>query len=196
MSVLLYKQNPDRYKTSLRNVSPHFTTRSGRKIRLRLMRRSDADLLIEFFHRMSPETRRRRFHTGTENVSPDLVSQRAEEMASVDNKVQMGAVVAVYQEAEGERIVGSVRLARNPLTPTSPDAEAAVVVRDDFQGEGLGTELMRRLVLLAKQMRVKTIVAIFQPDNEGAIRLFRELNLPYTTTIDHGETTLRLEVPA
>jgi len=193
---ILHKQNPDRYKTSLRNVSPHFTTRSGRKLKLRLMRPSDAQMLIEFFHRMSPETRRRRFHTGTENVSDELILQRAMEFASVDNRLQVGAVVAVYNDKEGEQIVGSVRLARDPAALDSPEAEAAVVVRDDFQGEGLGTELMRRLVLLAKHMRVKTIVAIFQPDNEGAIRLFREINLPYTTTIDHGETILRLEMPA
>jgi hypothetical protein len=55
---------------------------------------------------------------------------------------------------------------------------------------------MRRLVLLAKQMQVKTIIAVFQPDNEDAIRLFRELNLPYTTVIDHGETILKMEMPA
>ena len=54
---------------------------------------------------------------------------------------------------------------------------------------------MRRLVLLAKAMQVKTIVAIFQADNEDAIRLFREINLPYTTSIDHGETILKLEMP-
>lgn len=193
--TILYKQNPDRYKTSLRNASPNFTTRSGRKVKLRLMRPNDAKMLIEFFHHMSPETRRRRFHTGTENVSDELVLQRAMELASVDNKELMGAVIALYHAKEGEQIVGSVRLARDPATPNAPEAEAAVVVRDDFQGEGLGTELMRRLVLLAKHMHVKTIVANFQPDNEGAIRLFREINLPYTTTIDHGETTLRLEMP-
>ena len=191
----LYKQDPERYKTSLHNVSPRFTTRDGRKVKLRLMRPSDVPLLIEFFHRMSPETRRRRFHTGTENVSDDLVLQRAEELAAVDNAVLAGAVVAMYEESDGPHMVASVRLARDPNAPDSPEAEAAVVVRDDFQGQGLGTELMRRLVLLAKKMQVKTIVAIFQPDNEDAMRLFRELNLPATTSIDHGETIMHLQVP-
>jgi acetyltransferase len=192
---MLRKQNPERYKTSLRKVSPRFTTRGGRKVKLRLMRPSDAPMLVEFFRHMSPETRRRRFHTGLENVSDELVMQRAAELADVDNTTLAGAVVALYDE-DGEQIVGSVRLARDPAQPDSPEAEAAVVVRDDFQGQGLGTELMRRMVLLAKQMQVKTIVAVFQPDNEDAIRIFREINLPYTTTIDHGETILKLEMPA
>lgn len=194
--VILYKQDPERYKTSLRKVSPRLTTRDGRKVKLRLMRPSDAPLLVEFFRRMSPETRRRRFHTGLENVSGELVWQSAVELANVDNTRLVGAVVALHEEQDGEQIVGSVRLARDPAQPDSAEAEAAVVVRDDFQGQGLGTELMRRLVLLAKQMQVKTIVAVFQPDNEDAIRIFREINLPYRTIIDHGETILKLEMPS
>jgi acetyltransferase len=193
---MLHKQNTERYKTSLRRVSPRFTTRSGRKVKLRLMQLGDAPLLVEFFRRMSPETRRRRFHTGVENVSGEVITQGALELADVDNTLLAGAVIALVEDEGGEQIIGSVRLARDPAQPNSPEAEAAVVVRDDFQGQGVGTELMRRLVLLAKQMQVKTIVAIFQPDNEDAIRLFREINLPYTTIIDHGETILKLEVPA
>jgi GNAT superfamily N-acetyltransferase len=193
---MLYKQNVERYNTKLRNVSPRYTTRDGRKLTLRLLHPSDAALLVEMFHLLTPETRRRRFHIGVENVSDEVVQLRAAELADVDNKVVAGAVVAVYKDATGEHIVGSVRLARDPATPESPEAEAAVVVRDDFQGQGVGTELMRRLVLLAKQMHVKTILAIFQPDNEGAIRIFREVNLPYVTTIDHGETILKIEVPS
>jgi acetyltransferase len=130
-----------------------------------------------------------------ENLSEEVVQQRSRELADVDNKTLSGAVIATYKDAQGEHIVGSVRLARDPSTPDSPEAEAAIVVRDDFQGHGVGTELMRRLVLLAKQMNVKTIVAVFQPDNEDAIRIFREVNLPYTTSVDHGETILRLQLP-
>jgi RimJ/RimL family protein N-acetyltransferase len=192
---MLYKQNVERYKTTLRNVSPRFTTRKGIKLTMRLMRPSDASLLIDFYRRLSPETRRRRFHVIVENLSEEVVQQRSRELADVDNKTLSGAVIATYKDAQGEHIVGSVRLARDPSTPDSPEAEAAIVVRDDFQGHGVGTELMRRLVLLAKQMNVKTIVAVFQPDNEDAIRIFREVNLPYTTSVDHGETILRLQLP-
>ncbi len=192
---MLHKQNVERYKTKLKNVSPRYTTRDGRKLTMRLLRPSDAPLLVEMFHLLTPETRRRRFHIGVENVSDEVIHQRSLELADVDNKSVAGALVAVYKDDTGEHIVGSVRLARDPAAPESPEAEAAIVVRDDFQGQGVGTELMRRLVLLAKQMNVKMMVAIFQPDNEDAIRIFREVNLPYVTTIDHGETIMKIEVP-
>ena len=193
---MLHKQNVERYKTKLKNVSPRYTTRDGRKLTMRLLHPGDAPLLVEMFHLLSPETRRRRFHIGVENVSEEVIYQRARELADVDNQLVSGALVAVYKDDTGEHIVGSVRVARDPATPESPEAEAAIVVRDDFQGQGVGTELMRRLVLLAKQMKVKTIVAIFQPDNEDAIRIFREVNLPYVTEIDHGETILKIQVPS
>ena len=193
---MLYKQNVERYKTKLRNVSPRYTTRDGRKLTMRFLRPNDAPLLVEMFHALTPETRRRRFHIGVENVSDEVVQQRSVELADVDNRAVSGAILAIYEDAAGEHIAGSVRLARDPADPESPEAEAAIVVRDDFQGQGVGTELMRRLVLLAKQMKVKTIVAVFQPDNEDAIRIFREMNLPYVTTIDHGETIMKIEVPS
>jgi hypothetical protein len=51
------------------------------------------------------------------------------------------------------------------------------------------------MVLLAKVMHVETIVALFQSDNEDAMRLFRELGLPYILRVHAGETEMRIEVP-
>jgi ribosomal protein S18 acetylase RimI-like enzyme len=68
-------------------------------------------------------------------------------------------------------------------------------VRDDLQGQGIGTELLRRMVLLAKQMRLRTIRAVFTSYNESAIQLFRDLRLPYTIDIEHGETEMQIAVP-
>jgi RimJ/RimL family protein N-acetyltransferase len=193
--VVLFKQNVRRYKTDFHHARPWFKTRKGTKLKVRLMRPDDADRLIEFFHRLSPESRWRRFHTNVEHVSDELVRNHAQEFVNIDNRTLVGAVIAVYEDDEGEHIVGSARLARPNDDPTAPEAEAAIVVRDDYQGQGVGQELLRRLVLLAKQMQVKTILAIFQQDNEGAIRLFRELNLPSVIRHRHGETEMRIEVP-
>lgn len=192
---MLYKQNVRRYKTEFQNARPWFKTRNGIKLQVRLMRQDDTERLIELFHLLWPESRRRRFHTNVEHVSDELIRQRASDFVSVDNRTAVGAVVAVYVDAEGEHIVGSARLARPDGDPAATEAEGAIVVRDDFQGQGVGQELLRRMVLLAKLMQVKTIVAIFQPDNEGAIRLFRELNLPFVMRHHPGETEMRIEVP-
>jgi len=192
---MLMKQNLRRYKTEFRRARPWFKTRSGTTLRVRLLRCDDAERLIELFDRLSPESRRRRFHVSVEHVSRDLVQQRAAELADVDNQRQ-GAVIATYEDDDGEHIVGVVRLARPAGQPTLPEAEAAIVIRDDFQGQGVGTELMRRMVLLAREMQIEVIVATFHAYNESAIRLFRELNLPFSLSVHQGETEMKIQVPS
>lgn len=189
------KQNPQRLETTLEHARPWFKTRRGVTLRLRTIYPDDAPLLVELFQSLSPETRWRRFHVHVDNVSSQLLAERARAMADVDNRTAEGAVLALHGRGEDEEIVGVVRLARPEGESASPEAEAAVVVRDDFHGQGVGTELLRWMVLLAKAMHVETIVALFQSDNEDAMRLFRELGLPYTLQVHAGETEMRIEVP-
>ncbi len=199
----LFKQDPRRYRTPLERLRPWFKTRTGVLLHARLMKPADAPLIVGFYHHLSPETLYRRFHTALSDLPLDVVMERVAHLADVDNLAVSGAVMALLPAEKGRRperrqheeLVGVVRLARDPRTPDSPDAEAAIVVRDDFHGMGVGQELVRRMVLLARRMKVQIIVATFQPENEGAIRLFRKLGLPYTLEHHHGETTMRITVP-
>lgn len=185
-----------RYAGSLAKVRPWFKTRDGITLRSRLLQPADAPLLVDFFVRLSSETRRRRFHTDVDRVDDELIHRRSLEMANVDNRTQDGALVATTRDPDGqEHIVGVARLARPAGQPDHPEAEAAITVRDDFHGRGVGTELLRRMVLLAKQMQVKTIIAVMEADNYQAIKLFRELDLPTETHTSHAETEMRIAVP-
>lgn len=171
-------------------------SRDGTRLNCRLLQPADAPLLVELFHRLSPESRRRRFHYPVDVLDEEKLLESAQRLADVDNRTMGGAVVAVENDADGEHIVGVARLMRPAGRPDAPEVEAAITVRDDYQGRGLGTELLRRMVLLAKRMQAKVIVAEIAADNYAAVRLFRELNLVTVSTTSHGETTLRMEVPA
>ena len=193
---MFHKQDRRRYRGSIERMRPTFKTRSGQTLRMRLLQPQDAPLLLDLFQQLSPESRRRRFHGSVDNFSDEVLAQYARRLANVDNLTARGAVVATLRNAQGdEEIVAIARLARPQDEPHAPVAEAAIVVRDDFQGQGVGSELLRRLVLLAKRMRIQTMVAGFTSYNESAIKLFRELNLPYTVDIEHGETEMRIEMP-
>ena len=193
---MLFKQDRRRYRGSIDKARPTFTTRSGQKLQMRLLQPADAPLLLDLFHRLSPETQRRRFHGNVSSLSDDVLAAAAQELADVDNRTARGAVVASLRNAQGaEELVGVARLARPLNALDSPIADAAIVVRDDLHGQGIGTELLRRMVLLAKQMRLRTIRAVFTSYNESAIQLFRDLRLPYTIDIEHGETEMQIEVP-
>jgi ribosomal protein S18 acetylase RimI-like enzyme len=192
----LVGQDPERYDQTLDAVPRTFKTRDGRVLYVRLIRASDSPLLLEFFERLSSETRRRRFHVDADHVPEERKREIAQQLADVDNLTCGGAVLAIDVLEDGtEHIVGVGRLARPEGDDAVPVVEAALVIRDDFQGQGVGTELVFRMVLLAKQMQAQMISAVFQPNNDVAIRLFRRLNLPTKISASHGETTMTISVP-
>ena len=186
---------PFKRKSDVTRRPVRYTTRDGRKLTLRLIRPVDAPLLEELFYRLSPESRWRRFHALTDGIPPERVAEQAGIMADVDNRTLEGAVVAVAKEVDGEHIVGVVRLARPPSKPDAEEAEAAVVVLDAYQGQGVGSELLQRMLQLAQRMKVKRILAVFQPDNAGAIHLFRALGLRSRLETSHGISKMYTELP-
>ena len=76
----------------------------------------------------------------------------------VDN-LAIGAFVAPHGAA---RIVGVSRYARVPGTDR---AECAIVVADDWQGRGLGTELMRSLGSAARTRGIRSLEASSLAEN-------------------------------
>jgi acetyltransferase len=46
------------------------------------------------------------------------------------------------------------------------EARISLLVSDKLQGEGIGMELVKRLTEVAKQEKIKTIIAIMSPENE------------------------------
>jgi RimJ/RimL family protein N-acetyltransferase len=151
---------------------------------------------LELFDRLTPETRRRRFHYDPDHIPDEQKQAIARHLADVDNRTLQGAVLAIDIDPAGrEQIVGVARLARPADQPDAPVAEAAIVVRDDFQGCGVATELLWRMVLLAKQMKVDMILAQIEADNQIAIRAFRGLHLPTSIATQQGATDMYISVP-
>ncbi len=178
-------------------IDTPIVARNGTVLVTRLLRPDDVDLLLDLFAHLSPETRWRRFHAHVDNVEDSRVRQTAKELAAVDNLTLGGAVLALIphpDEPQKEELIGVARLARDPKTPTSPDAEAAVVVRDDYQRQHIGTALLARLTELARNMGITTLVATVQSDNASMLDVLRWLNLPRKDHASHGEIEIRLDI--
>lgn len=171
-----------------------FITRNGTKIHCRLIQPEDTALLSDFFSRLSPESRRRRFNTSLENIEPERVTEEAHRLAAVDNRTVGGAILAFADGAQASELIAVARLGRFSNAPASADAEAALVVLDDFQGQGVGTALMALLALLARRMGVEMLTASVQADNEALFALLRRLQLPLQRHTTHGETTISIAV--
>ena len=66
------------------------------------------------------------------------------------------------------------------------DAELAVLITDEYQGRGLGTELARRLVEIARAEKVERVIAEILPENIHMQRVCRELGFRMDELPDNG----------
>ncbi len=161
-----------------------FWTRDGREVIIRPVRPEDASRMVDFLLHLSPETRYRRFHTYLPNLNDESLLERAGETVSVLPERGIALVALVNDE-----IVGSARCMREDETPL---AEAAVVVRDDYQQRGIGTQLLLELVNRARRVGITHLYAYIQPDNLRILDILNKANLPTHTRLE--DTLLRVEV--
>jgi GNAT superfamily N-acetyltransferase len=139
----------------------------------RPVRPEDRVLFCRMWPRLSPDTVYRRFHAPIRGLPTEAV----ERLVSVDHDARE-AVVGVV----GGEVVGVARYDRSPDDATT--AEFAVVVEDDWQGVGLGRQLLVELTGLAARRGVRTLTAAVQPDNDRALALVRRLLPGATVTAD------------
>jgi acetyltransferase len=66
------------------------------------------------------------------------------------------------------------------------DAELAVLITDEYQGLGLGTELSRRLLEIARAEKIERVIAEILPENIHMQRVCRELEFHTELLPDNG----------
>ncbi len=102
------------------------------------------------------------------------------------------ALIATVPEEGQERAVGVARMVRG--SDDQAMAEVALVVRDDFQGEGLGTVLFDLLLQVALVQGIKRLCAVTLAENGAMRQLVRKAGLPCTSHTRLGETTMIIEL--
>jgi acetyltransferase len=139
----------------------------GRVVVIRPIRSDDVERLREAHGRLSPLTRYRRFMT----PKPYLSAADAMYLANIDG-CNHYALVATFAEQEGDEAAPIIAVARFVRSPEdSASAEFAIVIGDEWQGEGLGRELMGRLVDAAVTRGVRRFQAMMLADNVAIHRL-------------------------
>jgi len=145
----------------------------------------DEDRFVRLWPRLSPETVYRRFHSPIRRLTPSEVHR----LVTVDHDLRE-AVVAVV----GGEVVGVARYDRSPSSPAT--AELAIVVEDDWQGVGLGRQLLTEIIERARRHGVTTLVATVQEDNERMLWLLRQLLPGARLHSDLGTYEVTAPVPA
>jgi GNAT superfamily N-acetyltransferase len=142
----------------------------GQRVYLRLMRPSDKQMLLEGFERLSPDSRYARFMAPKSKLS-EAELRYLTEVDGVDH-FAMGAIRRhLVAKDEGIGIARFVRLHERPDT-----AEPAVTVADDYQGKGLGSVLLQRLIEAAWERDIRWFVTELLAENKASRRLIEALS--------------------
>jgi acetyltransferase len=167
------------------------TTRRGREISVRHIEPEDADLLIDLFKQLSPRTRWLRFFSAAPDIPDEVLRREASSLSNIDPLLQ-AALIATAREGEREYAVGVARLVRT--TPDSTTAEIAVVVRDDYQGEGIGATLLDLITQVAMVRGIKQLQGYTLAENAVIQGLVRKSGLPFSIHTSRGETTVTISL--
>ena len=156
--------------------TPHIT--------IRPIRPDDVLRLQSFHRRLSPEAIRLRFH-GYLRELPDAMALRFCEVDGHDR------VAFVAVTGDPERIVGVGRYD----VQEDGVAEVAFVVEDAYQGHGIGSTLLRRLVESARARGIHTFLASVLPGNSPMRRLLERMGYPLRVERGMGVDCLWLALP-
>ena len=168
-----------------------FTTQLGRDVLFRHMRPSDDRLLVDLYRQLSQETRRLRFLMLMPDLPDEVLLPAALRLATIDPEVS-AALIATVEEDGQERAVAVAQLICDGAGAAT--AEAGLVVRDDYQREGLGSALFDLLVQVAMARGLEGLWGVSLADNAGMHRLIQKVGLPYTSRTSQGETTVLIEL--
>jgi acetyl coenzyme A synthetase (ADP forming)-like protein len=160
--------------------SPEFgrlILRDGSTATVRVATLEDGASVAGFFHRLSPESRQRRFFSFAEPTT-DFVRS----LCDSSNPQQQLTLLVTRRPGDTENIIGAGTYIRRD----EKTAEVAMAVDDNQQGKGIGTHLLERLALLAARSGVTRFWAVTQLDNRGMIDVFRHSGFPLAERFDHG----------
>jgi GNAT superfamily N-acetyltransferase len=161
-----------------------YTLPNGQSVTIRPIHPNDAPLLVTMYHRLSKRTRRLRFHSYTGNLPKERIWREAIALSDLD-PARQAALVAVHQDDRGERIAAVARFARAQAEDI--EAEAAIVVRDDFQRMGLGSHMLTLLVPMARAMGIEKFSAWVMSENMHMLHIIQKANLPIRRLSRAGE---------
>ncbi len=147
-----------------------WTMRDGRGVIIRPIRPEDEPLMVDFHEALSEQSVYLRY-ASMMKLSQRVAHDRLARICFIDYDREM-AFVAEMNDGGKRRIVAIGRLTRLPGTQ---DAEFAMVIRDSEQRQGLGTEMLRRLIDAAREEKIERIVADILAQNQAMQRVCQKM---------------------
>jgi len=155
--------------------------KDGRVAQLRPILAADAERLVEFYSRVSEQSKYFRFFA----PYPTLSDKDVTRFTTVDNDRRVAFVVTLHSTIIGVGRYDAVG---------DDEAEVAFLVEDAHQGRGVGQLLLEHLAQAGRERGIRTFVADVLPTNSRMQQIFREMGYQVEGMVDGGVTRLTFRI--
>lgn len=163
-------------------------TRSGEVVALRRATPEDQLLLAEMVRRLSLRTRNLRYLTPL--PVDDMTVAR--EVARMTRGAPDAHLTLVVTREDGTEAIAVGELVRDEQSPEV--AEIALLVRDDYQGQGIGKALAGRLADEARRRGITTLTGEMMAENSVVRHVMAGLGQMTSFVIARGEIQMQVRL--
>ena len=146
--------------------------KDGTPVTIRPIRPEDEPLMVAFHHSLSEQSVYYRYFSLLK-LPERIAHERLTRICFNDYDREL-ALVAEHHDPKTAQteILGVGRLSKAHGTN---EAEFALLIRDQWQGRGLGTALLKRLVEIGRSEKLERITAHILPENHAMQRLSQKV---------------------
>jgi len=162
-----------------REVERRVTVKGGETLLLRPIRPTDEPKLVGLFYSMSEDALYKRFMRVVKRVA----HEERQYFLDVDYVDNMAIVLETSDPRYEPEIVGIAQYFRDPHTDF---ADVGFIVKDVWQGKGLGRILVEEMIRLARENGIKGLTADVLASNQAMLHLFEQTGLDVRTDTESG----------
>jgi acetyltransferase len=158
------------------HFTSHWQLADGTDMLIRPIRPEDASIETAFIARLSPQAKYFRFMQVLHELTPEMLVR----FTQIDYDREM-ALIAVTRDANEEK---EIAVARYITNPDGTSCEFAIVVADEWTKRGIGSQLLRKLMEVAKTRGLRTMEGEVLTDNRPMLDMARSLGFTVLTSKD------------
>jgi acetyltransferase len=158
-----------------------WTMKDGNQVTIRPIRPEDEPLMVKLHETLSDRSVYLRYFCSL-SLSRRIAHERLLKICFGDYDREMALVAETIDPATGERRI--IAVGRMSKLHGRNEAEVAVLVSDQYQKLGLGNELLRRVVEVARDEKLSQVSAEMLPDNIAMQAIMRHLGFRVRATED------------
>lgn len=169
----------------------HTQLRDETPVLIRPIRPEDEPLLVRFHHTLSERSVYHRYFTAA-GLESRVRHERLSRLCFIDYDQEMALVAQRRDLSSGEeRVLGIARLSKFHGVN---EAEFALVIADPWQGQGLGTEMLKMLAQVGRDEGLRRIVGVILSENTSMLRVVAKVGFVILPGEDPTEKTVVLDL--